>query len=64
MIATEIITIRDKMYWRTYSTENRYVVRDGEAYTEAIDPIDSHRVYTEGDIIADSEDDDVINQEA
>ena len=63
MIATEIITIRDKMYWRTYSTENRYVVRDGETYTEAIDPINSHRAYTEGNIIPDLEDADEANQE-
>lgn len=63
MITTEIITIRGKMYWRTYSTENRCVVRDGEAYTEAVDPMDSHRAYTEGDIIPDLEDADEANQE-
>lgn len=50
MIATEIITINGRQLVRTYSTENRYVVRDGIAYDEAIDPIDSGREYTEGDI--------------
>lgn len=32
---------------RTYSDLNHYIERDGVLYTEAIDPQDSGRVYTE-----------------
>lgn len=51
MIITEKVTIRNRDFIRTYSDENRYVVRDGVSYSEAIDPVDSGRVYTEGDIM-------------
>lgn len=51
MIITEKVTIRNRDFIRTYSDEGRYVVRDGVSYTEAIDPVDSGRVYTEGDIM-------------
>ena len=50
MIKTEIITINNKEYKRTYSDENFYIQRDGEIYAEAIDPIDSNREYIETDI--------------
>lgn len=33
----------------------RTVVRDGIAYAEATDPIDSGRVYTEGDYLVDED---------
>ena len=48
MIITENVTIRDREFIRTYSDEGRYVVRDGISYSEAIDPIGTGRVYTEG----------------
>lgn len=51
MIITENVTIRDRDFIRTYSDEGRYVVRDGVSYSEAIDPIGTGRVYTEGDIM-------------
>ena len=51
MIITEKVTIRNRDFIRTYSDENRYVVRDGVSYSEAIDPIGTGRVYTEGDIM-------------
>ena len=51
MIITEKITINDREFVRTYSDEGRYVCRDGVSYVEAIDPIDSGREYTEGDIM-------------
>lgn len=34
---------------RTYSDDGRYVVRDGVAYEEAVDPTALGRTYTEGD---------------
>lgn len=49
MIITENITIRNRDFTRTYSDEGRYVVRDGVSYSEAIDPIGTGRVYTEGE---------------
>ena len=51
MIKVEIVTINGKQYKRTYSDEGRYVVREGVAYEEAIDPIDTDREYTEGELI-------------
>ena len=51
MIITENVTIRNRDFVRTYSDENRYVVRDGVSYSEAIDPIGTNRVYTEGEIM-------------
>lgn len=47
MIQTETVTIRDKEYTRTWSDTNMMIERDGVLYEEAIDPIDSGRVYTE-----------------
>lgn len=54
MIYTETVVIRGKSFVRTYSDMYR-VVRDGLEYDEAIDPIDSGRVYTESDTPLDSE---------
>ena len=51
MIITEKVTIRNRDFIRTYSDSNRYVVRDGVSYSEAIDPIGTGRVYTEGEIM-------------
>lgn len=50
-IITENIQVGNKKYIKTYSDEDRYVVRDGVSYTMAIDPINTGRIYTEGDII-------------
>ena len=35
---------------RTYSDLRKMIVRDGVVYSEAIDPEDSGRVYTESDV--------------
>lgn len=51
MIITENVTIRNRDFIRTYSDEGRYVVCDGVEYAEAIDLLDSGRVYTEGDLL-------------
>lgn len=51
MIRTEQITMGNFTYMRTYSDARRYVVRDGVEYEEALDPIDSNRVYAEGNLI-------------
>ena len=51
MIKTENLTINDKALIRTYSDENRYVVREGVSYSEAIDPVELGRIYTEGELM-------------
>lgn len=52
MIKTETITINDQQFIRTYSDAG-YMIHGGmpEAdYTEAVDPADLGRTYTETDI--------------
>lgn len=53
MIKTEAMTIGTVAFIRTYSDAGRYVVRDGIAYEEAIDPAELGRQYTEGELIED-----------
>lgn len=55
MIRTENFQIDGQDFVRTYSDDNRYVVRDGISYSEAIDPAYLNRTYTEGDIMPDEE---------
>lgn len=47
MLRTETVTFNGKEYIRTWSDANMMIERDGALYEEAIDPIDSGRVYTE-----------------
>lgn len=51
MIVTENYAIRADgvLLVRTYSSLGRKIMRDGEAYDEAIDPLDAERTYTEAD---------------
>lgn len=55
MIKTESLTINGKQFTKTYSDENRYVVREGVEYSEAIDPSEFNRQYTEGNLIEETE---------
>lgn len=48
-VITEIFYIDDRKFTRNYSDANRYVVRDGINYSEACDPAEFGRTYTEGD---------------
>lgn len=57
MIRTENFTIGEKQFIRTYSDAGRYVVRDGISYSEACDPAEYGRTYTEGDVIPDTDTD-------
>lgn len=50
MIITEIVKLNRKSYRKQYSDSGFYLLRNAVLYTEAIDPIDSDRVYTETDI--------------
>lgn len=55
MIIVENITMNGKEFTYTYSDANRYVVRDGISYSEAYDPAEFGRTYTEGNIIEEDE---------
>ena len=54
-IKTEHFDVNGRDFIRTYSDANRYVVRDGVAYSEANDPAEFGRVYTEGDLMPETE---------
>ncbi len=49
MIKTENLTINGRAFVKTYSDEGYMVERDGVRYSEAIDPAEFGRVYTETD---------------
>lgn len=55
MIVTENFKIGERDFIRTYSDTGRYVVRDGVSYSEACDPAEFGRTYTEGDLMPDEE---------
>ena len=50
-IITEHFDVNGRDCIRTTSDAGRYVVRDGVEYTEACDPAEFGRTYTEGDVI-------------
>lgn len=55
MIRTEIVTINGQQFEHVYSDENRQVYRDGQAWDEVFNPINTGRVYTEGEMIPETE---------
>lgn len=55
MIHVEHTTIDGVDFTLTYSDANRYIVRDGVSYIDALDPAIFGRTYTEGDLIPDDE---------
>lgn len=55
MIQTEQFYIGERLFNRVYSDSGRYVVRDGVSYSEACDPAEFGRTYTEGDLMPDEE---------
>ena len=50
MIKTEQLTINDKQFTKSYSDSGYMIERDGVQYSEAIDPTELGRTYTETDI--------------
>ena len=50
MIITEQLTINEKSFTKTVSDSGFYIERDGALYSEAIDPSEFGRTYTETDI--------------
>jgi len=55
MIKTEQFYIGERLFNRVYSDSGHYVVRDGVEYSEACDPAEFGRTYTEGNLIPDEE---------
>ena len=55
MIVQTHFDIDGRDFVRTTSDAGRYVVRDGISYSEACDPAEFGRVYTEGDLMPDEE---------
>lgn len=49
MIVTENLTINGKAFVKTYSDSGYMVEREGVRYSEAIDPAEFGRTYTETD---------------
>ena len=49
MIITEQLTINDRPFTKNYSDSGYYIERDGVRYSEAIDPSELGRTYTETD---------------
>lgn len=56
MIKTESLTINGKPFIRTYSDSGYMIERDGIRYSEAIDPAEFNRQYTETDEPIEGED--------
>lgn len=55
MIVTEQLTINDKPFTKNYSDSGYYIERDGVRYSEAIDPAELGRTYTETDVPIETE---------
>lgn len=55
MIKTETVEINGTSYLHTYSDSGYMIEREGVQYGDAIDPIDSGRVYAETDKKIESE---------
>lgn len=51
MIIQEHFDVNGRDFIRTTSDAGRYVVRDGVEYSEACDPAELGRVYTEGELM-------------
>ena len=53
MIKTELIMVDERKLRRTWSDAGFMIERDGAMYSEAVDPVEFDRVYTETDISID-----------
>ena len=55
MIKVEQFYIGERLFNRVYSDAGRYVVRDGVSYSEACEPAEFNREYTEGELMPEEE---------
>jgi len=60
MIVTENFKVGERDFIRTYSNSGRFVVRDDVSYSEACDPAEFGRTYTEGELMPEEERDETI----
>ena len=60
MIKTELIMVDGRQLRRTWSDTGFMIERDGAVYSEAVDPVEFDRVYTETEIPVESESEDEI----
>ena len=60
MIKTELIMVDGRQLRRTWSDAGFMIERDGAVYSEAVDPVEFDRVYTETEIPVESESEDEI----
>lgn len=58
MIKTELIMVDERQLRRTWSDAGFMIERDGAQYSEAVDPLDSGRAYTETEVPIEQEADD------
>lgn len=58
MIKTELITVDERQLRKTWSDAGFMIERDGAMYSEAVDPVEFDRVYTETDIPVEPESED------
>lgn len=64
MIVQTHFDVNGRDFVRTVSDEGRYVVRDGVEYSEACDPAEYGRTYTEGDLMPPEEREDMLEAKA
>ena len=55
MIQTELIVVDERQLRRTWSDAGFMIERDGAMYSEAVDPLDSGRTYTETEVPMETE---------
>ena len=60
MIKTELIMVDKRQLRRTWSDAGFMIERDGAVYSEAVDPVEFDRVYTETDMSVEPESTDEI----
>ena len=58
MIKTELITVDGRQLRRTWPDAGFMIERDGAMYSEAVDPVEFDRVYTETDVLIEVMEDD------
>ena len=54
-IIKENFYMGERLFSRVYSDSGKYVVRDGVEYSEACDPAELNREYTEGNLMSSEE---------
>ena len=59
MIKTELIMIDERQLRRTWSDAGFMIERNGAVYSEAVDPAEFDRVYTETDVLIEVMEDDI-----